>query len=81
MGVFVRLIVTITAAITVLSGAIGAEAVEVILLAGQRYVGDVRASSDTVFVKVDRTTYNIPRGSVRAVRLFGAEVSEFERRK
>jgi tetratricopeptide (TPR) repeat protein len=56
-------------------------ALEVLLYNGQRYVGEVRLNPDTVFVKVEKTTYKVPRGSVKAIRLLGAEQIEYERRK
>jgi tetratricopeptide (TPR) repeat protein len=68
-------------ALAVLATASPLFALEVLLLNRQRYVGDVRINPDTVFVKVDKTTYQIPRGSVREVRLYGAEVLDYERRK
>ena len=58
-----------------------ASALEVILYNRKRFVGSVRMSPKTVFVKVGRTTYKIPRGSVRAVRLHGEEVFECQKRK
>jgi tetratricopeptide (TPR) repeat protein len=56
-------------------------ALEVLCYNGQRWVGDVRLAQDTVFVKVDKTTYEVPRGSVKAIRLFGPEQLEYARRK
>ena len=55
-------------------------ALEVVLHNRKRFVGEVRLSRKTVFVHVGATTYKIPRGGVKAVRLFGAEQAEFVRR-
>ena len=72
--------VILTAAILVLAGG-RLYGPDVVLLNRQHYTGEVRVNPDTVFVKVDKTTYTIPRGSVREVRLWGAEVAQYESRK
>ena len=65
-------------ALTLLVPAARLYAPDVVLLNRQHYAGEVRVNPDTVFVKVGKTTYNIPRASVREVRLWGAEVTEYE---
>ena len=64
-----------------LGGAVQASALEVVLHNRKRFVGEVSLSRKTVFVRVGATTYKIPRGGVKAVRLFGAEQVEYTRRK
>jgi len=71
--------IAILAALAISAGHLSA--LEVLLYNGQRYAGEVRLNPDTVFVKVDKTTYKVPRGSVKAIKLFGAEQLEYERRK
>jgi len=69
----------VVAALTMWAGNLFA--LEVLCYNGQRWVGDVRLGQDTVFVKVDKTTYEVPRGSVKAIRLFGPEQLDYARRK
>ena len=73
--------VLIITAVVALSAA-GASAVELVLLGGQHFKGDARATPDTVTVKAsDGKTYTIPRGSVTEVRLEGFETAEYETRR
>ena len=63
------------------AGAFDAFALEVVLHNRKRFVGQVQLSPKTVSVRVGATTYKIPRGSVKAVRLFGREQLDYERQK
>lgn len=55
-------------------------ALEVVLHNRRRFVGEVQLGPKTVSVRVQKTTYRIPRGSVKAIRLFGEEKFEYEKR-